>query len=53
MGAARDGRNVRPAGARPGLLVLAAYVALTAWWLWPLPLRLADRSDLPAARRRR
>jgi hypothetical protein len=32
------------------LLVVVAYSTLTAWWLWPLPLRLADHLIYPVTR---
>ena len=28
-------------------LIVAAYVALTVWWLWPLPVQLADHATYP------
>ena len=37
-----DAERVAPL--RTLLLVVAGYLALTAWWLWPLPLRIADHA---------
>ena len=43
---ARDDRASWPTT----LLVVAGYVALTAWWLWPLPQRLVDHVIYPVSR---
>ena len=43
-GGAAPADAARVAPLRALVLVVAGYVALTAWWLWPLPLRIADHA---------
>lgn len=44
----RGGEDVAPAAPlRTTVLVVAGYLALTAWWLWPLPVRMADQAIYP------
>jgi hypothetical protein len=40
---------VTPARRVRTVLVVLAYLALTAWWLWPLPVQLADQFAYPPA----
>ena len=43
-GGAAPADAARVAPLRTLVLVVAGYLALTAWWLWPLPLRIADHA---------
>ncbi|MBY0275106.1 YfhO family protein [Candidatus Binatia bacterium] len=43
-----EAADAGPASRRTTLLVVAAYVLLTLWWLWPLPLRVSDHAICPA-----
>lgn len=42
------GAPARPSW-RTTLLVAASYVALSVWWLWPLPVRMTDHAICPPA----
>ena len=48
--AARGGAAAASGARRTTLLVVAGYVLLTAWWLWPLPVRFADHLVYPVVR---